>query len=181
MEDDDFTKYNEKASSSNDLWEKNESFTSDSIEFNALDTLPKKSPLSYVIVVLSLAIVLALFYFFIKRDILTVSGIAVGFLILIILSLRKPKNIEVIINQTDILIDNKSFNLRDYQSFSVRDLAGGFKILLIKPVKRFTPSLNVYLMDKQSSDKITAYLSHIIPYNSSVNNFIDTVLQWLGI
>ena len=164
---------------------KNEDFqqydSPDSIEILALDTLPRKNPARYVTLFIVLGVVSGLFYFFVRRDILTIIGVLVGFIILAILGLKKPKDITVTVTSKLIAIDKKEFNLTNYQSFSIREVDNGFRLLSVRPVKRFTPALNIYIQNTESTDRITSFLSSKMPYSDYVSNFIDTLLQWLGI
>ena len=181
MESDNFYKPDEDHPVDNQNKDFQTDDSSNAIVLSALDTLPRKNPVRYIVLFISLVVVLGLFYFFIKRDILTIMGVLVGFIILAILGLKKPKDITVTVTSKLIAIDKKEFNLTNYQSFSIREVDNGFRLLSVRPVKRFTPALNIYIPNTESTDRITSFLSSKMPYSDYVSNFIDTLLQWLGI
>ena len=147
----------------------------------AYDTLPKKNTSLYVGSFLGILVVAGLYYFFVKKDIITIFVVLLGFIYLVYLGFKKPKELHVSFSEKKAIIDSKEFKFSEYQSFSTRVLARDFVLLSLHPIKRFQPPLNLYINRSEQVDSVTDYLSSILAYKDSSNNFIDTILEWLGI
>ncbi len=151
------------------------------INLEVLDTLPRKKNTTYLIIFFSVTVLAVIYYFFIRKDIITIVSVYIGLFTLLILGFKNPHKINVQIENRQIYIGQKTYSLNQYQSFYVKRFNNEGILLSLRPVKRFVPSLDMYLVNEDQLAEATDYLSKYLAYGEPSNNFMDTLLQWLGI
>ncbi len=149
------------------------------IELNGFDTLPAKKFTRYLLIVLVAFVVNTLIFIFLK-DYIAIVAIFIGVIILITLSLKKPKIIKIIFSNRDITVDNKTFYFSIFQSFSDNKSVDGIISISLLPIKRFSTAVSFYL-NENDANQVMDLLSKKLPYKGTNKNWIDIVLQWFGI
>lgn len=136
-----------------------------------------------------------------EKDSIWFIGVAVGGLLLVVLSLfliksitftvlivvmiiavmvlatRPPRTLRYQLSSHGLQIDEKKYDFHEFRAFGVQQEGGIYSILLI-PVRRFMPSVSVYFPPDQG-ESIVDIIGSFVPMEKITPDFIDTLTRKL--
>lgn len=119
--------------------------------------------------------VAAALIYFLTKDKITASIIAIAFLAFGIFAARKPKEQQYAIDMQGLHVGQRSYSLQGFKSFSIAEDVGGASIVFM-PLKRFMPALTIYLAPG-SEDEVADYLSQLLPYEQHRQDAVDSLMK----
>lgn len=96
---------------------------------------------------------------------------------LAVLAFRRPRVIRYSLTDGGILIGNKTYLYSDFRAFGILQEGAFFTMVLI-PVKRFGPAINVYFAQEQG-EQIVDIVGEHLPMEDVHPDVIDTVMRRL--
>ncbi len=122
-----------------------------------------------------ITIVLIIGFYFLTKEIITSIVIILFASVFVYYAARKPKQLHYKIDQHSIEIDNKTYLMSDFKSYSIAD-EGKIINISFSPIKRFAPVLPIYI-NQDDSDKLFALLSQTLPYNEEKRDVVDNFFE----
>jgi hypothetical protein len=119
----------------------------------------EKDMMWFVMIIVAGVLLSAVSIFLIKSITFTVL-IVVMVVALIVLARRPPRLLHYELHEQGLMIDQKAYSFREFKAFGVvRE--GPFYYIVILPVKRFMPSIDVYFPEEYGEDIVDFFFSHI--------------------
>lgn len=122
-----------------------------------------------------LAVVLAVAFWFILKDVTTVVLIIVMSVALFRFANRQPQTMEYTLDSRGLTIGGAEYDFSNFRSFSIMQDNGIFNIEL-DPLQRYRPSLSIFFAP-EDGDKIIDILSNFLPLEEKDPDFIDKLLR----
>lgn len=142
------------------------------------DKISSKKFSWYLIFIISTLLIGGIIYL-ITRDLITSIAIVFCGAILLIYSIRKPKNIEYKLTDASLYVSGKVFKIANFKSFSISN-HGIEKAISLVPMKRFYPYLYINLNQEVSADVIQR-LSQIIPIQKPSTDIFESFLRFINL
>lgn len=101
-----------------------------------------------------------------------VTGVAMG-----ILAFRPPRTVHYTLSNSGIEIDRKLFKFENYRAFGIIQ-EGAFFILMLVPIKRFMPDLNIYFK-QDDGDQIISIIGSHLPLEDMKPDLVDIAMRKL--
>jgi len=147
------------------------------IEWTASEYIAhEKSSLWYVSLVVGSVLVTAIIYL-ITREVLTAVAIIVVALSAGFFASRPPESKKYYLDHDGLKVDDKSYDLGNFKSFSIVE-EGAINSIWLKPLGRFAPFLIIYF-DPKDEEKIATMLNYYLPHEQRELDFIDRTMRRL--
>lgn len=95
----------------------------------------------------------------------------------IVYARRPPRTLSYTLSSNELQVDEKTYNISDFRAFGIMQDGPLYSIVLI-PIKRFMPSVNVYFPQDQG-EKIVDVLGDTIPMETVKPDVIDKIVKKL--
>ncbi len=141
--------------------------------------LHNKSITWYLELILVAFVISGLLYF-LTKDVITIIVILIGLITLVLYGLKKPKIINFAVSSQNFKIGNHTYQLALFKSYSIREVDLYHSSLSFLPIKRFSPSVILYVKHEKIPE-ITKMLATIIPLEDTKMSIIDYIIEWFGI
>ena len=153
----------------------------DSINWQSDDSQKREfSNKWYICMAIGFLALLALAIFLIKSWSFVVL-LAVSALALIVFIRRPGKPVHYSLSPDGVSIDGVNRPLDEFKAFGlITNLNGSFKIGLI-PTKRLSPTLEIDINNPEEGEKIVDFLGARLPMKELELNFIDQIVQRIGL
>src|SRR5690606_8954315 len=102
--------------------------------------------------------------------VIVVMGIAFG-----AFAARQPQELDYALDNTALHVGNRSYGYAQFKSFTIID-EGAIRSIMLMPLQRFMPPLNVYYAP-EDEDKIATALSGYLPYEDRKQDVVDRFMR----
>lgn len=133
----------------------------------------QKSPKWYVFLTVA-ALVLAVVFWVLLEDVLSLVVIAVMYLAVTVYARREPRVLRYSVSSRGISIGEKNFDYDQFKSFSVMQETG-IPSISLDPTQRFMPAVSIYFAP-QDLDKIVDAMSKFLPMEQKKVNAVDKAM-----
>ncbi|MEK7626388.1 MAG: hypothetical protein AAB423_03505 [Patescibacteria group bacterium] len=115
--------------------------------------------------------------FIVARDFMASISIFVAGLLFLVLTAKKPRSMQYVIDAKGLGIGSKFYNFSSFKSFNLTDNNGIANIDFI-PMRRFAPEISIFLPPEQGQD-ILGIISEHLPHDERKENKIDQLSKKL--
>jgi len=128
----------------------------------------------YALLILGAVVVIGLVYL-LSRDFITVGAIAAAIILFGVAAGRKPRVLTYHMNDRGLAIGEKFYPYSSFKSFSVMD-EDAFSSIMLFPLKRFMPPINLYY-EPQDEDRIITLLAGHLPMENRSTDAVDRLMK----
>lgn len=136
----------------------------------------EKSPMWYISILFGGAVLATLVYF-LTKDWVSVSLIALITIIFTVAAGRKPNSLEYALTDHGLEIGKKIYSYSEFRSFALVN-EGAFTSVTLMPMKRFMPSIDIFY-DPEDEEKVVDVLANVLPMEQHKRDFVDTLIRRL--
>ncbi|GAC1390416.1 MAG: hypothetical protein NVSMB46_00010 [Candidatus Saccharimonadales bacterium] len=151
--------------------------TTDQVRWTASEFIVhKKNKSWYSLLAIFIAAIAAIVYF-VTRDItpaglIIIMGVIFGFF-----AAQRPRVLQYTIDNEGITIGDRHFLYNDFKFYSITKL-GAIQSIVLSPLKRFMPSINLYYEPKDE-DNILSVIGEYLPYEEFKGDKVETLMHRL--
>lgn len=135
----------------------------------------EKSASWYGLLALGAVVIIVLTYFVSGHDMISTITILLVAVVFGMFAARKPKVLQYALSDVGLHIAEKTYGYEDFKSFSVTE-EGAIVSIVFMPLKRFMPSLTIYLAP-ELEDKVIGVLNERLPMEAHRQDAVDGFLK----
>ena len=151
--------------------------TGESISWQATEFIEHAHTSSWYSGLIGLTVLLAAVIYLVTKDFFTVVTILIIGIIVGIFAKQKPKQAKYGISNSGFSVNGKTYNYRDFKSFSVFH-EGSLNSVGLFPLKRFMPPVSAYFEPKDEPEIVKA-LGDYLPYEDRKLDAVDRLSRRL--
>ena len=144
------------------------------IKWSASEFVAHDKNIAWYTILILVTLLLAVIVYLLTRDKISTAIVILAGIIFGIYAARKPRLLNYKLDNSGLTIQSKSFNYDSLKSFVVVENSAIPNVILT-PLKRFMPSLSMYL-DPSSGEAVIKVLSERLPQDLHQQDFIERFL-----
>jgi hypothetical protein len=147
-----------------------------SVDWESVEFIAHEKSFGWYFILVLGTVVLATALFIVTRDVISTLVIVVVAIIFGVIAGRKPRVLKYNLGYKGITVGNSFRAYSDFRSFAIIE-EGDVKEIILMPLKRFMPPLNLYVSPAEEPEVVQA-LSNYIPLDQTHgNDFVDRLVK----
>lgn len=149
----------------------------DVISWEASESVHHEKDMTWFVGIIAAGLLLVSLAIFLIKSITFTVLIVVMVVALLILAKRPPRVLRYQLSERGIMINQKSYEFHEFRSFGVVQ-DGPFYYIVLLPIKRFMPSIDVYFPEEYGED-IVDLLGDFIPMQAIEPDVLDKITKYI--
>jgi hypothetical protein len=147
----------------------------DYVQWTASEYIAHEKSAGWHVGLVLVSLVVAVFAWFITKDVLTASVIVIAGVVLSMYGARRPNQLQYQLDNHGLSIGQKHFSYADFRAFSIIP-EGTFASIALIPNKRFLPMTTLYFAP-EDGDRIVDILGAHLPHQERKADAVDTFMR----
>lgn len=149
----------------------------DVISWEASESVHHEKDMTWFVGIIAAGVLFASLSIFLLKSITFTVLIIVMVIAILVLAKRPPRVLRYQLSERGIMIEQKSYEFHEFRSFGVVQ-DGPFYYIVLLPVKRFMPSIDVYFPEEYGED-IVDLLGDFVPMQAIQPDALDKITKHL--
>ncbi len=143
----------------------------------ALDSHMESKTFGWYLTLFLIALICSGGFYYLTKDIITSSVIVIAAIFIASYALRKPKELNYLMDKQGFKVKDREYIFGNFKSFSIVN-QNNHQSLMLAPLKRFSPYIFLSL-DTGNADKVINTVSDILPLEKSDNDLFERFLRFI--